>query len=119
MSRDSVGPGDPTPLAVVGATDLERRLLSAAAAERPSDEMTRKMRLALGFTAVAAPVTVVTAVAATKVVAAKSISGWLAACTLAVAVTGGGIAMWAFQRRPDDAADPTHAAPAAVARRPS
>jgi len=87
----TMGAGDPTPLAVVGATDLERRLLSAAAAERPSDDMTRRMGLALGFTAVAAPAT---AVIATKVAAAKSITGWVAACTLAAAVTGGAVAMW-------------------------
>jgi hypothetical protein len=120
MRRDGVdGVDDPTPLAVVGATDLERRLLSAAAAERPSDEMTRQMRLALGFTAVAAPVTAVaapvSAAAATKVVAAKSISGWLAACTLAAAVTaGGGIAMWRFSGTPTPPTPPREA-PAAVA----
>jgi len=113
VSRDSMrGPGDPTPLAVVGATDLERRLLSAAAAERPSDEMTRQMRLALGFTAVAAPVA---AVAATKVVAAKSITGWVAAWTLAAAVTGGGIAMWHFAGAPTPPPTPPRVAPAAVA----
>ena len=89
--------GDPTPLAVVGATDLERRLLSAAAAERPSDEMTRRMGLALGFTAVAAPAT---AAVATKVAAAKSITGWVAACTVAAAMTGGAVAIWRLSASP-------------------
>lgn len=102
--------GDPTPLAVVGATDLERRLLSAAAAERPSDEMTRRMGLALGFTAVAAPAT---AVIATKVAAAKSITGWVAACTLAAAMTGGAVAIWRLSASPTPA--PAHVTAAAAA----
>ncbi len=102
--------GDPTPLAVVGATDLERRLLSAAAAERPSDEMTRRMGLALGFTAVAAPAT---AVVATKVAAAKSITGWVAACTLAAAMTGGAVAIWRLSASPTP--PPAHVPAAAAA----
>lgn len=104
--------GDPTPLAVVGATDLERRLLSAAAAERPSDEMTRRMGLALGFTAVAAPAT---AVIATKVAAAKSITGWVAACTLAAAMTGGAVAIWRLSGSPTPAPAPAHVTAAVAA----
>ena len=104
--------GDPTPLAVVGATDLERRLLSAAAAERPPDEMTRRMGLALGFTAVAAPAT---AVIATKVAAAKSITGWVAACTLAAAVTGGAVAIWRLSESPTPPPAPARVIAAAAA----
>lgn len=41
---------DPERLRVVGATDLEQRLLAAAAAETPSPEQTRRMAAALGLT---------------------------------------------------------------------
>ncbi|HVV48842.1 MAG TPA: hypothetical protein VHO06_04220, partial [Polyangia bacterium] len=39
----------PTQLRVVGATDLERRLLEAGARELPSVELTEKMQRALGL----------------------------------------------------------------------
>jgi hypothetical protein len=113
------GGGDPTPLAVVGATDLERRLISAAAAEQPSDEMTRRMAAALGFTAAtsaAASMAAAATATATKVAAVKSISGWVVAGTLAAVVTGGAIAVW---REGVPSASPAPAAVVAVAPAPA
>ncbi|HEX3904925.1 MAG TPA: hypothetical protein VH853_18975 [Polyangia bacterium] len=61
--------GIPSQLRVVGATDLERRLLEAGARELPSVELTRKMQQALGLSIGAAAVTAANATAAA---AAKS-----------------------------------------------
>ena len=47
----------PTQLRVVGATDLERRLLDAASRELPSVELTRKMQQALGLSLAASAMT--------------------------------------------------------------
>jgi len=47
----------PTQLRVVGATDLERRLLDAGARELPSVELTRKMQQALGLSIAASAMT--------------------------------------------------------------
>ena len=47
----------PTQLRVVGATDLERRLLDAASRELPSVELTRKMQQALGLSIAASAMT--------------------------------------------------------------
>jgi hypothetical protein len=57
----------PTRLRVVGATDLERRVLDAAARELPSVELTEKMQKALGISIAAG-----TLAAAAKALAAKS-----------------------------------------------
>ena len=104
--------GDPTPLAVVGATDLERRLIPAAAAERPSEEMTRRMGLALGFTAIAAPAT---AAITTKVVAGE-VDHRLGR---RVHAGGGGdrgrIAMWRLSASPTPPSASARATPAAAA----
>jgi hypothetical protein len=89
--------GDPTKLTVVGATDLERRLLEAAAGEEPPRELETRMRLALGLAPFAAPVSPPTAsggaapsTAAAPVAAAKAgAAGWVAVGLVAAAVTGG------------------------------
>ncbi len=47
----------PTQLRVVGATDLERRLLDAGSRELPSVELTRKMQQALGLSIAASAMT--------------------------------------------------------------
>jgi hypothetical protein len=47
----------PTQLRVVGATDLERRLLDAGSRELPSVELTRKMQQALGLSVAASAIT--------------------------------------------------------------
>ena len=50
----------PTQLRVVGATDLERRVLDAASRELPSVELTRKMQQALGLSIAASTMTAAT-----------------------------------------------------------
>ena len=69
----------PNQLRVVGATDLERRLLDAGARELPSVELTRKMQQALGISIAAGAVT------ATATAAAKSSGLGAAASTGATA----------------------------------
>ena len=89
---------DPTRLTVVGATELERRLLEAAAAEQPSPEKTRRMAAALGLSAaagLAAPATAKAAAATTK-----AIWAWASAGALAAAVTAGAVGVWMSSRPP-------------------
>ena len=50
----------PSQLRVVGATDLERRLLDAASRELPSVELTRKMQQTLGLSIAASTMTAAT-----------------------------------------------------------
>jgi hypothetical protein len=90
---------DPSKLTVVGATDLERRLLQAAGSEQPPPELERRMRLALGLAPFAAPTpaapptassAAAPASAAAPVAAAKAgAAGWVAAGLVAAAVAGG------------------------------
>jgi hypothetical protein len=82
----------PTQLRVVGATDLERRVLDAASRELPSVELTRKMQQALGLSIAASAMT---AAAAKSAGAATTATGapafaWPAISigVLALAVTG-------------------------------
>jgi hypothetical protein len=94
MSRD---PEVPVQLRVVGATDLERQLLNAAATERPSDELTRRMGAALGLALTAGTAAVAEAApaaqsAAHTTVAASSTSAWPALTIGVVAVVAAGVA---------------------------
>ena len=84
----------PTQLRVVGATDLERRLLDAGARELPSVELTRKMQQALGLSIAASAMTA-EAVKSSGTAAATAASGapafaWpaISVGVLALAVTG-------------------------------
>ncbi len=95
MSR--VTPPDsklPTQLRVVGATDLERRLLDAASRELPSVELTRKMQQALGLSIAASAVTAAavksSGAAATALTTSAPVFAWpaISVGVLALAVTG-------------------------------
>ena len=90
--------GIPHQLRAVGATDLERRLLDAAARELPSVELTRKMQQALGLSIAAGAVTATaTAVAKSSGAGAAASAGatapsfaWpaISVGVIALAVTG-------------------------------
>jgi hypothetical protein len=83
----------PTRLRVVGATDLERRVLNAAARELPSVELTEKMQKALGISlaagALAAAAKATTATAKASSAAAPAFA-WpaISVGVLALAMTG-------------------------------
>jgi hypothetical protein len=93
-----VNPNDsrlPSQLRVVGATDLERRLLDAGARELPSVELTKRMQQALGISLAAGAATAATAgtakaAAATGAGSATPAFAWPAISigVLALAVTG-------------------------------
>ncbi len=87
---------EPQRLRVVGATDLEQRLLGAAGAEQPSPELTRRMARGLGIAAGAGLAAVARATAAAPPAAAGSGLFWPAvwAAVAAMAVAGG-VAGWA------------------------
>ncbi len=82
---------DPQPLRVVGATDLEQRLLAAAGTEQPPPELSRRMARGLGIAAGAG-----LTVAARSATAAGSgpiwPTVWAAVAALAV---GGAVVGWA------------------------
>lgn len=85
----------PSQLRVVGATDLERRLLVASARELPSVELTKKMQQALGLSIAAGAATAATAATAKAATAAGAGSAapavaWpaISVGVLALAVTG-------------------------------
>ena len=100
-------PPDPARLTEVGATELERRLLAAVGRERPSLELTRRMRAAL-------PIAAVTAAAATahagtasasaaapalaKAAGAKVIATWTTVALLSVGGLGGVVGVSLFSR---------------------
>ena len=95
MSR--VTPPDsklPTQLRVVGATDLERRLLDAASRELPSVELTRKMQQALGLSIAASAMTAAavksSGAATTALTTGAPAFAWpaISVGVLALAVTG-------------------------------
>ncbi len=84
----------PSQLRVVGATDLERRLLEAGARELPSVELTKRMQQALGISigvGVATAATTAKAATAAGVGSAAPAFAWPAISigVLALAVTGG------------------------------
>jgi hypothetical protein len=82
----------PTQLRVVGATDLERRVLDAASRELPSVELTRKMQQALGLSIAAGAMTAVAAKSSSAAAAAAGAPtfAWpaISVGVLALAVTG-------------------------------
>jgi hypothetical protein len=85
----------PTQLRVVGATDLERRLLEAASRELPSVELTRKMQQALGLSIAASAITAAAAKSSgatttTTAASAAPAFAWpaISVGVLALAVTG-------------------------------
>ena len=84
----------PSQLRVVGATDLERRLLDAASRELPSVELTRKMQQTLGLSMAASALTAAAvkssgSAAATAATSAPAFA-WpaISVGVLALAVTG-------------------------------
>lgn len=86
----------PTQLRVVGATDLERRLLDAASRELPSVELTQKMQQALGLSMAASAMTAAAvkssgaATATSTVTTGAPAFAWpaISVGVLALAVTG-------------------------------
>jgi hypothetical protein len=112
--------GDPTKLTAVGATDLERHLLEAAASEQPAPELETRMRLALGLAPFAVPPPAAPAgvsSAAAPVAAAKAgAAGWVAVGLVAAAVTGGVVLS---RLRAPSPAPVVAAAPAAVPESPA
>ncbi len=86
----------PSQLRVVGATDLERRLLNAASRELPSVELTRKMQQALGLSIAASAMTAAAvksssaAMATTTAATSAPAFAWpvISVGVLALAVTG-------------------------------
>ena len=82
----------PTQLRVVGATDLERRLLDAASRELPSVELTRKMQQALGLSIAASAVTAAAVKSSGAAAAATGAPAFawpaISVGVLALAVTG-------------------------------
>jgi hypothetical protein len=84
----------PTQLRVVGATDLERRLLDAASRELPSVELTQKMQQALGLSIAASAMTAAaaksSAAATTTIATGAPAFAWpaISVGVLALAVTG-------------------------------
>jgi hypothetical protein len=86
----------PSQLRVVGATDLERRLLNAASRELPSVELTRKMQQALGLSIAASAMTAAAvksssaAMATTTAATGAPAFAWpvISVGVLALAVTG-------------------------------
>jgi hypothetical protein len=84
----------PTQLRVVGATDLERRLLDAASRELPSVELTQKMQQALGLSIAASAMTAAavksSGAATTALTTGAPAFAWpaISVGVLALAVTG-------------------------------
>ena len=82
----------PTQLRVVGATNLERRLLDAASRELPSVELTRKMQQALGLSLAASAMTAAAAKSSGAAAAATGAPAFawpaISVGVLALAVTG-------------------------------
>ncbi|HSS39607.1 MAG TPA: hypothetical protein VLT58_12640 [Polyangia bacterium] len=99
---------DPERLRVVGATDLEKRLLAAAASEAPSPELRRRMARAVGVAASAAMAAAPTPALATGTAAAGASWPLVSAGVLVLAVAGAAVG-WSRLHRPI-------AAPAAAVR---
>lgn len=95
---------DPERLRASNATKLERRLLSAGGDERPSPELTNRMRQAVGLSAAGASAT---ALAATK----SAGLAWISAGIIAAAIVGAGAGVWTSYRRTVAARAPAPAAP--------
>jgi hypothetical protein len=107
---------EPARLTVVGASDLERRLLDAAGRERPSDEMHRRMRAALGLSVAG---TAVATAAVAKAGTSAGLSAWLPAGIVAAVVTGGVVATLVVARTPTAEREVGKRAPAVVQSAPA
>ncbi|HVZ87908.1 MAG TPA: hypothetical protein VHG72_13120 [Polyangia bacterium] len=107
------GPQEPAQLRVMGATDLEQRLLDGAARELPSVELTDRMKKALGISAAIGTAAVAarladaaaTSAATAAPVAAGTSSAawtWLSAGVVALAMTGAAAVgvHWSSGRKP-------------------
>ncbi|MBN2573904.1 MAG: hypothetical protein JXP73_05000 [Deltaproteobacteria bacterium] len=100
----------PEPLLAEGATDFERRLLGAAANERPSPEMSARMAQAIGASAAALGVAAVAKELAAEAVASKATAGvgatavwpWIAAGVLGLAVAGTIIGVQSWKDSPTE-----------------
>jgi len=93
---------DPERLRLSNATKTERQLLTAAGEERPSPELTARMRQAVGLSSAGA-----TALAATKATGLA----WISAGIVAAAIVGGAAGVWSSSRRVVAAHPPTPIAP--------
>jgi len=107
----------PTPLREVRAADVERRILSAASAECPSEELTRRMEQALGISMAAGATLAATqglGVSGGKATASLSL-GWLWGTVGAVALAASGVAVGVWWSHAHPAASPASVAVIAVA----
>lgn len=116
---------DPERLRILGATDLEQRLLAAAAAETPSPELTRRMARGLGLAA-GAGLTATSSTAAATPAGAAGGSGlvWpLVSAGVAALAVAGAVIGWSGTHRPVHGPPPvrteTPAAPAATPAAPA
>jgi hypothetical protein len=120
----------PERLRVVGATDLERRLLAAAAREEPSPEMRQRMAAAIGISAGAIGAAATSSALSAGTAGAKAAGSslllpWLSASALVLTVAGVaiGVRLWSAPAAPPPRAHgpavtspaPLPAAPAAPA----
>ena len=113
---------EPERLRILGATDLEHRLLAAAGAETPSPELTRRMARGLGLAAGAGVAAASSTTAATPATAAGA-SGlaWplVSAGVAALAVAGAVVAWSQTHRAPPAATAVGTVPPAALAAAPA
>jgi hypothetical protein len=102
----------PERLTVVGATDLERRLLAAGTHEQPSPELRQRMAMAIGVSAGLGAATGVAAAAASSkgAATATALLPWISAGVVALTV-GGLVAMRSWSPSQSPARQPA-AAPA-------
>jgi len=82
---------DPERLKLSNATKLERRMLEAAGGERPSPELTNRMRQAVGISASGMGATALAATKATGL-------AWISAGIVAAAIVGGAVGIWTSSR---------------------
>jgi len=111
---------EPERLRILGATDLEQRLLAAAGAETPSPELTRRMARGLGLAAGVGVATASSTTAATPAtVAGASGLAWpLVSAGVAALAVASAVVAWSGTHRARPAAVPARA-PAAMAAAPA
>jgi len=107
--------GEPERLRVVGATDLEQRLLAAAAGEAPSPELKRRMARAVGVAAGLATAAAPTSAVATGKAAGASLTWPLVSAGVLALAAAGAVVGWSRPHRPV----PPPAAVAAVVAAPT
>jgi hypothetical protein len=114
----------PERLSVVGASDLERRMLKAAAGEQPAPELRQRMAAAIGISGAVGATAAAAATGASKGAATSlALVPWISGGIVVLAV-GGLIAMrsWAPSARPPSAPSTPRSAitaPAAAAPTPA